>query len=255
MTTQANWICPPENSLATDGPTRFDRPLRSIGRPARSNSQEPPRPADDPDATAGSSAQMIRDAGLLQRAIRQSLSAARSEVFYLTPRLHGDVDLLDTHNWQLLRTLDPDVAVQIVSVPTPVDPSGHHPLAQALVVDATVLFLRGSQTNGWVLHTRDPRLAASYRTGWPGADDQPGQPGATATACTHRECIKGRAVLETMCQGLSDDAAARTLGVSVRTYRRRVAVTLDHIGADTRFQAGFLIGARPDFCIATRETP
>jgi hypothetical protein len=38
--------------------------------------------------------------------------------------------------------------------------------------------------------------------------------------------------------GLKDEAAARYLGLSLRTVRRRIAALMDRTGANTRFQAG-----------------
>ncbi|TDE27156.1 response regulator transcription factor [Nonomuraea mesophila] len=46
------------------------------------------------------------------------------------------------------------------------------------------------------------------------------------------------AVLDLLSQGVKDEAAARRLGLGVRTYRRRVAELMDALGAATRFQAG-----------------
>ncbi|MGI5191478.1 DNA-binding response regulator [Promicromonospora sp. CA-289599] len=45
-------------------------------------------------------------------------------------------------------------------------------------------------------------------------------------------------VLDLLSQGAKDEAAARTLGLGVRTYRRRVAELMDALGAESRFQAG-----------------
>ncbi|SFB62303.1 hypothetical protein SAMN05216266_13043 [Amycolatopsis marina] len=45
-------------------------------------------------------------------------------------------------------------------------------------------------------------------------------------------------VLELLDSGCKDETAARTLGLGVRTYRRRVAELMDVLGAGTRFQAG-----------------
>ena len=45
-------------------------------------------------------------------------------------------------------------------------------------------------------------------------------------------------VLDLLGQGIKDEAAARTLGLGVRTYRRRVAELMDALGAESRFQAG-----------------
>ncbi|WP_156759672.1 helix-turn-helix transcriptional regulator [Microbacterium karelineae] len=45
-------------------------------------------------------------------------------------------------------------------------------------------------------------------------------------------------VLDLLGSGVKDEAAARMLGLSVRTYRRRVAELMTALGADSRFQAG-----------------
>jgi DNA-binding NarL/FixJ family response regulator len=45
-------------------------------------------------------------------------------------------------------------------------------------------------------------------------------------------------VLELLASGCKDETAARTLGLGVRTYRRRVAELMDTLGAGSRFQAG-----------------
>lgn len=45
-------------------------------------------------------------------------------------------------------------------------------------------------------------------------------------------------VLDLLGRGVKDEAAARTLALGVRTYRRRVAELMDALGASSRFQAG-----------------
>ncbi|MGI6870397.1 DNA-binding response regulator [Amycolatopsis sp. 3B14] len=45
-------------------------------------------------------------------------------------------------------------------------------------------------------------------------------------------------ILDELAAGSKDEAAARALGLSVRTYRRRVAELMDALGATSRFQAG-----------------
>ncbi len=47
-------------------------------------------------------------------------------------------------------------------------------------------------------------------------------------------------VLELLDAGCKDEAAARKLQMSVRTYRRHVARVMENLGADSRFQAGAL---------------
>ncbi|MEV7570087.1 helix-turn-helix transcriptional regulator [Streptomyces tanashiensis] len=47
-----------------------------------------------------------------------------------------------------------------------------------------------------------------------------------------------RTVLRALAAGHTDEAASRRLGVSLRTYRRRVADVMDALDARSRFQAG-----------------
>lgn len=52
----------------------------------------------------------------------------------------------------------------------------------------------------------------------------------------------GRAILRTLGAGLTDEVAARSMGISLRTYRRRVAELLRALDSDSRFQAGLRAG-------------
>lgn len=47
-----------------------------------------------------------------------------------------------------------------------------------------------------------------------------------------------RFLLQQMAAGFQDEQIARTLGVSLRTVRRRIAAIMTEVGADTRFQVG-----------------
>lgn len=51
-------------------------------------------------------------------------------------------------------------------------------------------------------------------------------------------CELAPRVLELLASGCKDETAARTLGLGVRTYRRRVAELMTTLGAESRFQAG-----------------
>jgi DNA-binding NarL/FixJ family response regulator len=51
-----------------------------------------------------------------------------------------------------------------------------------------------------------------------------------------------RAILRALGGGLTDEAAARQFGISIRTYRRRVAELMATLEADSRFQAGVRAG-------------
>ncbi|MEV0592949.1 helix-turn-helix transcriptional regulator [Nonomuraea cavernae] len=52
----------------------------------------------------------------------------------------------------------------------------------------------------------------------------------------------GRMILEALGSGLTDESAAKRLGVSLRTYRRRVAELMTRLEAGSRFQAGLRAG-------------
>jgi DNA-binding NarL/FixJ family response regulator len=45
-------------------------------------------------------------------------------------------------------------------------------------------------------------------------------------------------ILDLLATGCKDETAARTLGLGLRTYRRRVAELMTALGAASRFQAG-----------------
>ncbi|HUN34785.1 MAG TPA: DNA-binding response regulator, partial [Trebonia sp.] len=53
---------------------------------------------------------------------------------------------------------------------------------------------------------------------------------------------EAREILRTLGAGLTDEAAARRLGTSLRTYRRRVAELMTALDAGSRFQAGVRAG-------------
>jgi len=53
---------------------------------------------------------------------------------------------------------------------------------------------------------------------------------------------EARAVLRALCAGNTDEAAARSLGTSLRTYRRRVADLMAVLEASSRFQGGVRAG-------------
>jgi DNA-binding NarL/FixJ family response regulator len=52
----------------------------------------------------------------------------------------------------------------------------------------------------------------------------------------------GRAILRALGEGLTDESAARRMGISLRTYRRRVAALMRALESDSRFQAGVRAG-------------
>lgn len=53
-----------------------------------------------------------------------------------------------------------------------------------------------------------------------------------------------RNILRLLSEGVRDETMARRLGVSLRTCRKYVAEIFDQLGAESRFQAGYLTGDR-----------
>ena len=64
----------------------------------------------------------------------------------------------------------------------------------------------------------------------------------TCAATSPTSTPEAREILRALGAGLTDEAAARRLGVSLRTYRRRVAELMATLDADSRFQAGVRAG-------------
>jgi sugar-specific transcriptional regulator TrmB/DNA-binding CsgD family transcriptional regulator len=109
-----------------------------------------------------------------------------------------------------------------------------------LIFDRTVSFLpvNPRRDAGGALVVREPAIIANlvtlFESLWAtavGLEEalESGGPGASAF---------DRAVLMLMSSGVKDEAAARQLNVSDRTYRRHVADILTRLGASSRFQAG-----------------
>ncbi|WP_260848867.1 DNA-binding response regulator [Streptomyces sp. SLBN-118] len=87
-----------------------------------------------------------------------------------------------------------------------------------------------------VLLIRDPvvvqTLVRTHRTWWDTGDD-PTRHRVAGTAPAHL-----RPVLHALLAGLTDEAAATRLGMSGRTYSRRVGELLTALGTTSRFRAG-----------------
>jgi DNA-binding CsgD family transcriptional regulator len=60
----------------------------------------------------------------------------------------------------------------------------------------------------------------------------------TATLAARRNCPTTHQILRQLADGSTDDAAARRLSMSVRTFRRHVADIMRDVDARSRFQAG-----------------
>lgn len=175
-------------------------------------------PGGEPIPDSHLPAALRHELALLERGVNYRLLYARDELESRSMRQHmralsrhgGEVRIADTLPHRLIVF---DRAVSFL----PVDP--RRPQAGALVV-------------------REPAIIANlvmfFESLWATAVEldqaiDSGAPGATDF---------DRSVLMLMSSGVKDEAAARQLNVSDRTYRRHVADILVRLGASSRFQAG-----------------
>ncbi|XVS64107.1 DNA-binding response regulator [Actinosynnema sp. CA-299493] len=114
-----------------------------------------------------------------------------------------------------------------------------HDVNETIVLDGRVVILAGDESHGArsysvitqpeVVHGITSLFEAAWRAG-------------TQLAVHEAEMAELRAfapgVLDALNEGWTDETAARALGVSLRTYRRRVAELMTALGASSRFQAG-----------------
>jgi DNA-binding NarL/FixJ family response regulator len=75
-------------------------------------------------------------------------------------------------------------------------------------------------------------LVAIFDTVWEAADGAPARQGPSQPSAAERH------VLRLLATGLEHDAIARTLGISVRTVRRRISEIYLQLNAASPFQAG-----------------
>ena len=108
------------------------------------------------------------------------------------------------------------------------------------IFDRTVSFLPVDprRPRSGALVVREPAITANlvmlFESLWAGAQDLDEALEAGVPAASDLD----RSVLMLMSSGVKDEAAARQLGISDRTYRRHVADILIRLGASSRFQAG-----------------
>ncbi|MFD0902651.1 helix-turn-helix transcriptional regulator [Actinomadura sediminis] len=123
------------------------------------------------------------------------------------------------------------VTVRICTAPLPYE---------TIVVDRRVAILAGPPHAGVREYTvvRSPGVVAGVvsllQAAWDRSADLADHRRDRAPALTG----ESRRILRLLAEGLKDEAAARRLGMSLRTYRRRVAEILALLDAESRFQAG-----------------
>jgi DNA-binding CsgD family transcriptional regulator len=116
---------------------------------------------------------------------------------------------------------------------------------ETIIIDRRVMILAGATEGGSreFTVTTSPALIAGIRALFEATWDT----AADLTAYLRRDLPQigpaGLVILEALAAGHTDEAAARRLGISLRTYRRRVAELMRMLESDSRFQAGLRAGA------------
>jgi DNA-binding NarL/FixJ family response regulator len=215
------------------------------------------RVADDQTSTVRGDAELIARAGHLFDAVHEEFAcAARDLATWSHPearsavarRVHPGTDsftvrklwsplaLADEAQRAHLQRLDAGGAqVRISSAPLP---------HETIILDRRVAILAGQPSplgREYTVTTSAVLVAGVYSlftAAWEAATDL----GAFLRGEVPELAAEDREILRALGAGLTDEAAARRLGTSLRTYRRRVAELMAALEAGSRFQAGVRAG-------------
>jgi DNA-binding NarL/FixJ family response regulator len=150
-------------------------------------------------------------------------------------KLMSPLALADEAQRAHLRRLDSGAQVRISSAPLP---------HETIILDRRVAILAGqpSPLGREYTVTTSPALVGGvyslFTAAWEAATDL----GAYLRGDVPELAPEAREILRVLGAGLTDEAAARRLGTSLRTYRRRVAEVMAALEAGSRFQAGVRAG-------------
>ncbi len=214
------------------------------------------RVADDQTSTVRGDAELIARAGHLFGAVREEfVCAARDLATWSAPearsavagrvlssgpgltvrKLMSPLALADAAQRAHLRGLGAGAQVRISSAPLP---------HETIILDRRVAILAGqpSPLGREYTVTTSPALVGGvyslFTAAWEAATDL----GAYLRGAVPELAPEAREILRALGAGLTDEAAARRLGTSLRTYRRRVAELMTALEAGSRFQAGVRAG-------------
>jgi len=212
---------------------------------------------DDQTTTVRGDAELIARAGHLFDAVHEEfVCAARDLATWSQPearsavarrvrspgpdtltvrKLMSPLALADEAQRAHLRRLGSGAQVRISSAPLP---------HETIILDRRVAILAGqpSPLGREYTVTTSPALVGGvyslFTAAWEAATDL----GAYLRGDVPELAPEAREILRVLGAGLTDEAAARRLGTSLRTYRRRVAEVMAALEAGSRFQAGVRAG-------------
>lgn len=168
-------------------------------------------------------------------AIRHRMRTARSAEF-IARKLLSPVALADEGARAHLRL------VQNQGAPTRI--SGSLLPHETILIDRRVMILAGAETPAGREYTVTTSqilvdgVHALFQALWDTAVD----PDTYLRKNIPQVDADGRTILKALGSGLTDESAAKRLGLSLRTYRRRVAELMAKLEADSRYQAGLRVG-------------
>jgi DNA-binding NarL/FixJ family response regulator len=216
------------------------------------------RVADDQTSTVRGDAELIARAGHLFDAVHEEFDcAARDMATWSQPRarsavarrvrapgkdgftvrkLWSPLALADEAQRTHLRQLYAAGAqVRISSAPLP---------HETIILDRRVAILAGqpSPLGREYMVTTSPVLVGGIHSLFTAAWEAAIELGAYLRGEVPELASEAREILRVLGSGLTDEAAARRLGTSLRTYRRRVAELMAALDAGSRFQAGVRAG-------------
>ncbi|MCP2336368.1 helix-turn-helix transcriptional regulator [Actinomadura rupiterrae] len=167
----------------------------------------------------------------LPGAREQIVAARRGHPDVKAYKLYGSEALADDSAVRLLTDLaGRGPRVRILDGPIP---------HETIVVDRRVAVIAGPLASGEREFTvvRTPAVVAGilalFWSTWRAATEV-----SELTAPAPALGEQSRDILALLAEGMKDEAACRRLGISLRTYRRRVAELMELLDAESRFQAG-----------------
>lgn len=98
--------------------------------------------------------------------------------------------------------------------------------------------LKPADTRAGALRTEDPAVVKNFAAMFEQAWEMAVPLGADRTPDADDLAPMEREVLKLLASGITDEAASRRLGVSMRTVRRQMAALMERLGASSRFEAG-----------------
>ncbi|WP_416984684.1 DUF6879 family protein [Streptomyces sp. T028] len=267
-----------EPSRANPGTFRVVDPRVALERALQQEEEELTRKQQKLEASRAKAAQVLAEferpgrveSGDVYRSVRiTGLDAIQSEMEVLARDLRSDLRSVVPGGAQsaaalaAARPLDTDVLARGVQMRTLYQDSARNDTAtidyarwltehegqvrtapllppRLLVFDSRIAMipLKPSDTRAGALRTEDPavvkNLVAMFEQAWEMAVPLGADRTSDANSLTPTE----REILKLLASGITDEAASRRLGVSMRTVRRQMAALMERLDASSRFEAG-----------------